>query len=397
MAARPACETFTSLINKEHAMKTIFTALSILLLTSVTAFADDYSGWFDLDGMWHVYDPSEVSAAIDDRLEAERAKDFMDKVFKTPDQKISIDELAGIHPILAKMSAYIDKDKDGYVSRDEMSSFYATYRTMTPEKIFEIADTNKDGELSMEETSVVFPVSPIRFTMIDVDKNGSISMTEYKLFKEQRGRERGRFFDAADKDKDGKLSKQEFTAGFPKLADRFEAFDGNKDSFVSRDEMYKGWQAYKDVYAEKRFNDSDANKDGMLSKDEFSTAFPRLADKFGSLDKNADGFITFQELLDSKGKHISLRGKHFGERIFMDADTNKDGKLSRDEFKAAFPKAIMFDNADTDGDGFITFEDLWIYNAPSDKADKQAGQQKSFEDNDEWWNETERWALSLTF
>lgn len=39
----------------------------------------------------------------------------------------------------------------------------------------------------------------------------------------------------------------------------------------------------------------------------------------------------------------------------MDADTNKDGKISRDEFRAAHEKRsdAMFKRMDTNGDGFI--------------------------------------------
>lgn len=40
---------------------------------------------------------------------------------------------------------------------------------------------------------------------------------------------------------------------------------------------------------------TDKNKDGKISKDEYLAVFPGGEDKFMSLDKNGDGFITEEE------------------------------------------------------------------------------------------------------
>src|SRR5664279_5222699 len=56
------------------------------------------------------------------------------------------------------------------------------------------------------------------------------------------------------------------------------------------------------------------------------------------------------------------KGDHEGRFMerFKKADTNGDGKLSPDEFKAAFPKANdkKFAKADTNNDGFLTPDEL---------------------------------------
>lgn len=45
-------------------------------------------------------------------------------------------------------------------------------------------------------------------------------------------------FNRADADRDGKLSRAE-AEHFPAVAQRFEQIDGNRDSFISREEFYK--------------------------------------------------------------------------------------------------------------------------------------------------------------
>ena len=42
---------------------------------------------------------------------------------------------------------------------------------------------------------------------------------------------------AADKDGDGKISREEANASLPRLAKHFDEIDANKDGFVTREEM----------------------------------------------------------------------------------------------------------------------------------------------------------------
>lgn len=47
--------------------------------------------------------------------------------------------------------------------------------------------------------------------------------------------------------------------------------------------------------AQEKFDAADTNKDGKLSKEEAATASAYLAEKFDERDKNGDGFLSWEE------------------------------------------------------------------------------------------------------
>lgn len=72
------------------------------------------------------------------------------------------------------------------------------------------------------------------------------------------------------------------------------------------------------------------------------------------------------------------KGEIKAQREFNMLDFNKDGKLSRNEV-ALFPRlASAFDEADTDKDGFVSYDEVKAfavkYRAERDKAREAAGQ-----------------------
>merc|ERR1719429_818178 len=99
-------------------------------------------------------------------------------------------------------------------------------------------------------------------------------------FDERRRREIRRYFDRADKDKDGKLSQEEWhrilnASGVPTSKEEVEDF------FRSRDRDFDGYLSFEEFLGEesqleKLFKRMDKNKDGKVSKQEFKSMCTNL-------------------------------------------------------------------------------------------------------------------------
>jgi Ca2+-binding EF-hand superfamily protein len=110
----------------------------------------------------------------------------------------------------------------------------------------------------------------------------------------------------------------------------------------------------------KRF---DKNKDGVLSKDELP---PGLARNFDRYDRNSDGKLDLKEI----GQMLEAAQRAFAAKPAVDEaaverrvtqilermDTNKDGKISKDEARG--PIAENFERIDTNKDGYIDKDEL---------------------------------------
>jgi Ca2+-binding EF-hand superfamily protein len=205
----------------------------------------------------------------------------------------------GMHGPMHRGFAELDTNRDGLLSRDELSAY------------FDRLDTNKDGLLSQQELAAARG----RHTRARVDSNG-----------------------------DGLISRDEAKA-MPYLAQNFDTIDVNKDGSLSDEEMRRHRESRRD----EGFARLDANGDGQISRDEAKSS-PRLASNFDALDSNKDAQLSRDELRSA----WSGRRHHHGPR----ADTNGDGLISRDEAKSSPLLSQHFDAIDANKDGSLSRDEV---------------------------------------
>jgi Ca2+-binding EF-hand superfamily protein len=157
------------------------------------------------------------------------------------------------------------------------------------------------------------------FDRLDKDSDGRVTGKEWGLQLVQEKEIMGKYFG-------GSTLKQIGTA--------FKRLDTNKDGSLSWDEfesVLEIWAAGGEVVAKMAT---------AMATDEGAAEFVSLFEK---LDKDADGKVSSQEWGRAVHAEQELMGKYFGGSTlkeigsaFTRLDTNKDGTLTWEEFKAAF-------------------------------------------------------------
>ncbi len=154
-------------------------------------------------------------------------------------------------------------------------------------------DANNDGKVSKEEFKGYMEK---RFQRMDVDKDDTVSMDELAQYRRQQ-ENKGKKSKLArlDTDGDGSISKEEFIASrIKQIENRFLKLDKNKDGKLTTDEFAKKKNQYATL-----FENIDANKDGKISNEEKDAALERL---FNRLDQNQDQIVTEKEIKEGR-KH----------------------------------------------------------------------------------------------
>jgi Ca2+-binding EF-hand superfamily protein len=280
-------------------------------------------------------------------------------------------------------------------------------------EIFNRLDANKDGKLSQDESP---PFLKENFARLDANNDGSISPEEFAQVG-RFGRPPGApanpnqtpsremleaLFDRTDSNSDGKLSKDEIPEerqGMRAILERSGGDSLTKEQFVRgmlamaqangqppRPERVppraEGAPARPDGAPMRRpegppgappggglFGLLDTDRDGQLSTSEIVGAGSVLL----KLDKNGDGKLTPDEVFGPGGApgrpgdapsaagRPGQRGlggmnpEEFRARL-KEADTNKDGKISKEEAPALLKD--RFERVDANGDGFVDEEEI---------------------------------------
>ena len=214
----------------------------------------------------------------------------------------------------------MDQNRDGMITREEWRG---------TDRAFQNQDWNGDGRLSGEEVrpgarrNANFEEAdhlPNRyeryvtwtqagFNNLDHNRDRRISANEWHFDLET--------FRRVDRNRDGSLDQTEFLGGdLDDMRDAsFDDLDWNNNGRVERSE----WSGSDAV-----FESLDRNRDGLLSRFEVvgGVNTPNdTYDEFASLDYNRNNTITRDEW-------------HWSVASFDRRDTNRDGRLSRQEFAA---------------------------------------------------------------
>jgi Ca2+-binding EF-hand superfamily protein len=123
------------------------------------------------------------------------------------------------------------------------------------------------------------------------------------------------------------------------------------------------------------FADLDKNKDKKLSRDEFPSQMPQQF--FDRMDENKDGFVDETEWSNAMsrfrggagGERVMMGGPRLGESLTKFLDGNSDAKVSREEFARM---TELFDRLDADKNGELSQEELNGFFRAVNEAQNQA-------------------------
>ncbi|XP_010924990.3 LOW QUALITY PROTEIN: uncharacterized protein [Elaeis guineensis] len=264
--------------------------------------------------------------------------------FMNAEDYINDDERFNVTNRIALLFPKIDASpSDGFVSSDELVEWnlqQATKETMhRTQRDMELHDKNNDGFVSFHEyegptwdrhsDDKTFSGNDVgwwkedHFNASDVDGNGLLNLTEFNDFLHPADSNNPKLIQwlckeeirERDKDKDGKLSFEEY-------------FHGLFDAIQDYDEIY---------------NHSDSSMEEASAKKLFT-----------QLDRDNDGFLSDDELKAVIGiLHPSERyyAKQQADYVVSQADSDKDGRLSLSEMiehPYVFYSAIFSDEEDDD-------------------------------------------------
>lgn len=179
---------------------------------------------------------------------------------------------------------------------------------------------------------------------------------------------------AADTNGDGKITFEEFTAAFPNATrERFDQLDSNKDGVISPADRPAGAEGRLRQMRE-TLRRADADGDGKVTFEELQAVAPNITrEVFDRLDRNKDGVICPADRPDGPPPSRPAPDAKAEDRpppppdgrprfreLFERADTDGDGKVSFEDLQAVAPKITreMFDRFDRDKDGYITRADM---------------------------------------
>lgn len=247
--------------------------------------------------------------------------------------------------------AFLDADKDQKIVPDEFAA-YAQKAQMgsAADRVFDNVDRNDDASLTLDE----FKKSrePLRFLLLDENKDGALSALEYWGYVSWATSERNEALLAViDSDRSGNLQYPEFNRQWSVA--RLLLEDKNENGTVEFDE-YRSVRAHKmDANAITReFDAFDSDGSKTLTAEEL--AHPPFTKSFLDKDVNGNGFITSEEFLAGAKSPTEQENR---TREFSRLDKNEDEQVNLHEYFFG-PANAKFWSMDTDGDLQVDAEEF---------------------------------------
>lgn len=209
-----------------------------------------------------------------------------------------------------------DIDANGYISQDEFNT--------------------RRGERMQSRAAQGYPMrnmaSEPKFMQFDMDKDGQLNRDELATGQQQQMQKRRAMGQGRGQGGMGMRQGQGRGMAGARNMPRFEDFDKNKDGVLTPDEFYSGIQQHR----QQRREMMQAQK---MSMRQGPGGMQRNRPAFEDFDGNKDGYISEQELIEARSMRISNRIQQ-GYQMrntanipqFKQIDKNSDGKISPQEF-----------------------------------------------------------------
>ena len=254
----------------------------------------------------------------------------------------------------------LDRNGDGFAGREEMMQGIAEYVGPTRfaplreylDKIFDVADRDRDNMLSLTEFLASFAHGPgvvPQDVVMDLVASIRVRLSDEEICALQES------FRNIDKNQDGFIDADELFAALkelllqrsPDLSDQafrdivamvLESADRDHDGRLNLAEFIRSFQEDQGVLPT-AFIDGRAQRVARrLTKDEVAV----LKEAFKQLDVNNDGFVDYAEMYTALSETLASSGlnrdqvRDLVDLIMVTADRNKDGKLTLTEFIRGF-------------------------------------------------------------
>ena len=134
--------------------------------------------------------------------------------------------------------------------------------------------------------------------------------------------------------------------------ERFTQMDLNKDGKLTVDEVPQG-EAMSGAPAKEMLKRADTDGNGQLTREEATAAFPRMTpERFAALDKDSDKILTGEELRPPNAQDAAAHAMN----LIRNADADGNGEITFEEMQQRAPSFTRerFDQMDQNKDGVLS-------------------------------------------